>query len=64
MESTRIGKYTLAEADSDADLIAAVNRLIADGWVPIGGVAIAGRLYLQAMFHPPIDARTQPPFSS
>jgi len=58
MKSTSIGKYTLAEADSDADLIAAVNRLIAQGWVPIGGVAIAGKLFLQAMFHPPLEART------
>ena len=58
METTTIGKYTLVEEDTDGDLITAVNSLIAQGWVPIGGVTTAGRLYLQAMVHPSIDART------
>ena len=58
METTPIGKYTLVEEDSDVDLITAVNNLIAQGWIPIGGVTIAGRLYLQAMVHQSLDART------
>jgi hypothetical protein len=57
METTPISKYTLAEADSDADLIIAVNKLIALGWVPIGGVTIAGKLFLQAMVRPSLEAR-------
>jgi hypothetical protein len=46
-------KYTILRAGKLEELIDAVNQLLADGWMPLGGVsasvAVGGTLYCQAM---------------
>ncbi len=54
-------EYTLVEAGTAADLQQSVTSRLADGWVPVGGVAVCyfgngGWYFCQAMVLMPDDA--------
>lgn len=41
--------YTILTASTVTALISLVNRRIADGWIPQGGVGVYGMMFCQAM---------------
>lgn len=45
-------RYELVIYDRHMELLAAVNRLIEKGWVPVGGVTMHGNNFIQAMYSP------------
>ena len=53
MEPALKNTYVVATADSVASLEAAVEGLMAAGFLPQGGVAVAGGVVLQAMLRVP-----------
>jgi hypothetical protein len=57
-----VGDYQIVKAASVPDLEHAVRFLIADGWVPVGGVAIdvAWENYAQAMYKATVNPKESP----
>jgi hypothetical protein len=53
--------YRIIEASHEARLMTKISNMIADGWIPAGGVAHSpeGRLYMQAMWRPPLPAEVK-----
>lgn len=48
-------EYAILREGSLEQLVVTVNKAIATGWKPLGGVAIHGYLYVQAMTFEPVD---------
>ncbi len=44
-----MGKYILVEHQNKPTFIELVNQKIAQGYLPLGGVAVYGNFYIQAM---------------
>jgi hypothetical protein len=45
--------YQIIENSADYEVLRKVNNMIADGWLPCGGLAYTGSRYAQAMWKPP-----------